>query len=91
MRTCLSARKELRRRRPGRVLTSRWKISATFTREKLGVLPSGLCCVLAERMKVKGGRAESKAQGPRVVARSAAMHSGPSGHHQQEEPGGFGV
>lgn len=49
------------------MLTSLWKISATFTREKLGVLPSGLCCVLAERM-VKGGGAESKAQGPRVVA-----------------------
>lgn len=50
------------------MLTSRWKISATFTREKLGVLPSALCCVLAERMRMKGGRAESKAQGPRVVA-----------------------
>ena len=72
------------------MLTSLWKISATFTREKLGVLPSGLCCVLAERM-VKGGGAESKAQGPRVVASGAAVHSGPPGHHQQEEPGGSGV
>lgn len=38
------------------VLTSRWKISATFTREKLGALTSRVRCVLAERVKVKGGQ-----------------------------------
>lgn len=38
------------------VLTRRWKMSATFTREKLGALPSGLRCVLAEREKGEGGR-----------------------------------
>lgn len=38
------------------VLTSRWKISATLTREKLGALTSGLCCVLAVKAKVKGGQ-----------------------------------
>lgn len=46
------------------VLTSRWKMSATFTREKLGALTSGLWCVLAERAKVKEGGAKSEAPEP---------------------------
>ena len=36
------------------VLTSRWKISVTFTLEKLGALISGFCCVLAETTEFKG-------------------------------------
>lgn len=40
----------------GRALTSRRKISAAVTWEKLGTLTSGLRCVLAEGAEVKGGQ-----------------------------------
>lgn len=49
----------------GKALTSRWKMSATSTCEKLGALTSGLWYVLAERAKVRGDRAEPTAHGPR--------------------------
>lgn len=63
---------------PGRVLTSRWKMSATFTWETLGALPSGLCCVLAE------GKGQGSAQGSRL--QSPGTRSGPRGQSTVGDP-----
>lgn len=60
------------------MLTSRWKMSATFTWETLGALPSGLCCVLAE------GEGQGSAQGSRL--QSPETWSGPLGQSTVGDP-----